>query len=251
MSPSVVELEYGFGSGTPRFIKRSDLTDSLLPNGNLTLVLEVTVHGEGKTVSGFKVSDNINTLQQNRERHRHEKLSNDFGHLLTDKEFSDIEIHCDKKVFPSHQNVLAARSSVFKAMLQAEMKEKQSKKIVIEDCNPRTVAQMLKFMYTGDISLDDMEDLTTDLLRVADKYQLDGLKEMCEEKICSNLSIENSIESLVLGDSHNESKLKKMALDLIAMNMKKIVDTDLYKDLLAQRPALTLEITKVAFQDNE
>ena len=110
---------------------------------------------------------------------------------------------------------------------------------------------MLKFMYTGDISLDDMEDLTTDLLRVADKYQLDGLKEMCEEKICSNLSIENSIESLVLGDSHNASKLKKMALDLIAMNMKKIVDTDLYKDLLAQRPALTLEITKVAFQDDE
>ena len=111
-----------------------------------------------------------------------------------------------------HQIFLAARSPVFKAMLQAEMKEKQSKKIVIEDFNPRTVAHMLKFMYTGDISVDDMEDLTMDLLRAADFYELDGLKEMCEETLCSNLSIENSIECLVLGDSCNASTLKKMAL---------------------------------------
>ena len=64
------------------------------------------------------------------------------------------------------------------------MKEKQSKKIVIEDFNPRTVAQMLKFMYTGDVSVDDMEeDLTMDLLRAADFYELDGLKKMCEETL--------------------------------------------------------------------
>jgi len=233
------------GNGLMGLIKRSDLTDSLLPNGNLTLVFEITVHGKEKTVLGSKASDNNNTLHQ-----RHEKLSNDFGQLLTDKEFSDIEIHCDEKVFPCHQVVLAARSPVFKAMIQAEMKEKQTKKIVIEDADPRTVAEMLAFIYSGDITLKT-EGKTKDLLRVADKYQLNDLKEMCEEKICSNLSIENSIESLVLGDSHNASKLKKMALDFIAKNMKKIVDTDVYKDLLAQRPALTLEITKVILQENE
>ena len=235
-------LIYGF----PAFIKRSNLTDSLLPNGNLTLVLEITVYGEGKTVSGSKVSETSNTLQQ-----RQEKLRDDFGKFLDTKEFSDIKIHCDEKVFPCHHFVLAARSPVFKAMLQAEMKEKQAKKIVIEDCNPRTVAQMLKFMYTGDISLDDREDLTTDLLRAADMYELDGLKVMCEEKLVSNLSVENSIEGLVLGDSHNASKLKRMALDLIAKNMKTIVNTEVYKDLLAERPALTLEILQVVFQDNE
>ena len=89
-----------------------------------------------------------------------QKLSDDFGQLLTDKEFSDIEIHCGDKVLPCNQIFLAARSPVFKAMLQADMKEKQSKKIVIEDFNPRTVAHMLKFMYTGDISVDNKEGLT-------------------------------------------------------------------------------------------
>jgi len=243
MSTPALELEYMNVNSIPNFIKQRELTDRLLPKGTLTLLLEVTVHGKGS-----KASDN-NTLQQRHERL--EKLSNDLCQLLAEKELSDIEIHCDEKVFPSHQVVLAARSPVFKAMIQAEMKEKQDKKIVIEDTDPSTVAEMLNFIYTGDISPDGMEEMTKDLLRVADKYQLDDLKEMCEEKLVSNISVENSIEGLVLGDSHNASKLKKIALNLVAKNMKKIVDTDVYKDLLAQRPALTLEITKVILQENE
>ena len=82
-------------------------------------------------------------------------------------------------------------------------------------------------------------------------YQLDYLKRMCEDKLCSTFVVDNFIECMVLGDSHNASKLKRMALDLVAKNMKKIVDTDVYEDLLAQRPALTLEITKVFVQENE
>jgi len=234
-TPSI-EFEYGEDNSISKFIGQSDLTARLLPKGTLTLMLEITVHGEGKI--GFDINNR-----------RHEKLIHDFGQVLADKEFSDIEIHSDEKVFPCHQVVMAARSPVFKAMIQAEMKEKQDKKIVIEDADPSTVAEMLKFIYTGDTSLGETEEKTKDLLRVAEKYQLDDFKEVCEEKLVSNLSIKNSIEFLVLGDSHNASTLKKMALNFIAKNMKKIVDTDVYKDLLAQRPALTLEITKVMAQD--
>ena len=138
-------------------------------------------------------------------------------------------------------------------MLQAGMKEKQTKEIFIKDFNSKTVAEMLYFMYTGDISLDDTEDMLSDLLRVADKYQLDDLKEMCEEKLVSNLSVENSIDSLVLGDSLNASKLKKMALDLVAKNMKKIVNMDVYKDLFAKRPTLAWEVSSYQFnvQDDD
>ena len=112
---------------------------------------------------------------------------------------------------------------------------------------------MLKFLYTGYISLDEMEEITSDLLGVADKYQLDDLKEMCEEKLVSSISVENSIECLVLGDSLNASKLKKIALDLVAKNMKKIVNTDVYKDLFAKRPTLAWEVSSYQFnvQDDD
>ena len=233
--------------GFPSFIKDSELTDSLLPEGNLTLVLKITVYGEGKTLFGSKDLDN--NLQQTHKRH--EKLRYDLGKVLADKEFSDIEIKCNETVFPCHQNILAARSPVFEMMLQNEMKEKKTKKIVIKDSNPRTVTEMLNFMYTGDISLDDMEEMARDLLAAAEKYELSDLKKMCEEKLCSSLSVENSIECLVLGDLHHASKLKKMALELVAKNTRKIVNTDVYKDLFTQKPALAWEVTKVKAMDED
>jgi len=234
--------------GVPSFIEHSELTDSLLPKGNLTLVLKIIVFGQGKTLFGSKNPDN-NILQHTHQRH--EKLSHDLGQVLVGKEFSDIEIKCNETVFPCHQLILAARSPVFKAMIQAEMKEKQTKKIVIKDSNPRTVAEMLNFMYTGDILLDKLEEIVSDLLGVADKYELNDLKEMCEEKLCSSLSVENSIACLVLGDLHHASKLKKMALELVAKNTRKIVDTNVYKDLFKQKPALAWEVTKVKAMDED
>ena len=46
------EFPRGGSIGFGDFIKQSDLTDSLLPGGNLTLVFEITVYFEGKTLSG-------------------------------------------------------------------------------------------------------------------------------------------------------------------------------------------------------
>ena len=63
VSPS--ETNGGQVHGFPDIIKHSELTDSLLPNGDLTLVFEVTVYGKGKTESGSKDSDIKNsTLEE-------------------------------------------------------------------------------------------------------------------------------------------------------------------------------------------
>ena len=75
------------------------------------------------------------------------------------------------------------------------------------------------------------------------------LKKICEDKLCSTLKVDNSIECLVLGDLHNASKLKKMALELVAKNMSKIVETDVYKNLFIQRPLLAWELSKVNVQE--
>ena len=88
-----------------------------------------------------------------------------------------------------------------------------------------------------------MDEIGKDLLGAADQYQLDLLKNKCEEKLCSSLEISNSVELLVLADLHQASKLRSMALRLVARNMDVIVDTDVYKDFTASHPALAVEIT--------
>ena len=73
-------------------------------------------------------------------------------------------------------------------------------------------------------------------------YQLDVLKNICEENLCSSLEITNSIEYLVLGDMHRADKLRRMALRVIARNMTTLVATEEYKDLVKNHPTLVAEI---------
>ena len=47
------------------------------------------------------------------------------------------------------------------------------------------------------------------------QYALDRLKVMCEESLCSNLSVDNVAEILILADLHSASQLREMAIDFI------------------------------------
>ena len=77
---------------------------------------------------------------------------------------------------------------------------------------------------------------------------MDLLKNKCEEKLCSFLDVGNSVELLVLADRHQASKLRRMALRLVARNMDSIVNTDVYGDFARHHPALAVEITKALVQ---
>ena len=47
------------------------------------------------------------------------------------------------------------------------------------------------------------------------QYALERLKVMCEEALCSNLSVDNVSEVLVLADLHSAEQLKTHAIDFI------------------------------------
>lgn len=47
------------------------------------------------------------------------------------------------------------------------------------------------------------------------QYDLERLKVMCEEALCSNLSVETAAEVLILADMHSANQLKAHAIDYI------------------------------------
>ena len=158
-----------------------------------------------------------------------------------------MELLVGEEVFECHKVVLCARSPVFMAMFQSGMKESNTQKITINDMKTEVVAEMLKFIYTGNVSnANVLNNLARDLLSAANHYQLNMLKGLCEDKLCENLDVSSSVELLVLGDLHQASKLKSKALKLLTQNIDKIVNTDVYKDLLRKYPDLSLEVTKAA-----
>ncbi|KAH6931508.1 hypothetical protein HPB50_024852 [Hyalomma asiaticum] len=79
--------------------------------------------------------------------------------------------------------VCAARSPVFAAMFEHEMEEKKQNRVEITDMDH--------------------------------EYALERLKVMCEEALCSNLSVETAAEVLILADMHSADQLKAHAIDFI------------------------------------
>mgnify|MGYP001302438006 FL=1 len=142
--------------------------------------------------------------------HCQKQIGEDLGKVFSDKQFSDIKIQCEGQSFDCHMDIMAARSPVFMAMFQSNMKEKQKNTVNIEDCRAGVVDKMLNFIYTGNVSSPDaISEIISELFKAADKYQLDLMKKISEESLCSNLKVNNCLEFLVLGDMRDTSKLKK------------------------------------------
>ena len=175
----------------------------------------------------------------------HRTFSESLGQFHLSKEMSDVQIKCEDQTFDAHQLILSARSPVFRAMFQAEMKEKDSRQVVIRDLKESVIPEMLKYIYTGTCCVNDEKpdmEVVSALLGAADKYQMDVLKEMCENVLSSTLLIENALELLSLGDMHSAHDLKKNALDIIVNNAKKITKTEAWKDFAKSSPHLLIAV---------
>jgi len=76
--------------------------------------------------------------------------------MWADRSFADLEVNCAGQTWIVHQAVLAAGSPVFKRMLMSDFEEGQKKRIDIKEADKACVELMLKFCYTGNVSLDDL-----------------------------------------------------------------------------------------------
>ena len=117
------------------------------------------------------------------------RLSQDFGNIFTNGKFTDCSITCEGREFRCHQNILAARSSVFDAMFTHNMEEKISSRVDIIDLDSETVQDMITYIYSGKVG--ELDGKATGLLSAAEKYDLRELKQLCEDSLCNNINTDN------------------------------------------------------------
>ena len=82
------------------------------------------------------------------------------------------------------------------------------------------------------------------MLAAADQYQIVGLKELCEMKLCSSIEVGNCLDLLLLGDMYQALSLKTQALDFVSQNLDKI-DINECKQTLIKYPTLLFEVMEL------
>ena len=241
--------------GDSNYITRYDLYggyphDKMLPGKSLTLEVKIFIH----TIDDYYDDEHIPTGEEaknervNSQSKGTKELSDHLGKLLEDKESCDFEINCGGKVFPCHKLLLSARSPVFKALFESKMRESESGKVTIKDINSEIMTVMLHFIYTGSLAKETITtEIAIELLAAANKYQLEALKDICQDKIRSVLDAENAIEFLILGEMYQANKLKHTAMMEVVYNMPEIADTEEYQRLV-NYPQLLMEIPKAMFK---
>ncbi|XP_060249297.1 speckle-type POZ protein-like [Meriones unguiculatus] len=215
--------------GFKQFIHRDFLLSQaqwLLPDGRLSLFCKVSMSQDVLSLS--RQTSTIKVPSCN--------LTDEVGELWENSLFTDCCLLVSGQEFRAHKAILAARSPVFRAMFQHDMEERRKNRVEIKDLEPQVFKEMMGFIYTG--KAPNLHTMATDVLAAADRYGLEGLKVMCEDALCRDLSVENAAHTLILADLHSAEQLKMQALDFITVHASEISETSGWKVMVNFHPHL-------------
>jgi speckle-type POZ protein len=227
-------------SGIPKFIEKSRLRSlySRLSAGHFTVRCVLAVIKEPLTES----NRNLGAVPP-------PELFGDLERALREGRGADVTFSVGGREFSAHRFMLAARSPVFKAELFDPTTEEDMRRRHVEvvDMEPSIFQMLLYFVYTDSLppcnngdEVDYSVAVMQSLVVAADRYKLDRLKMICEEKLCKRIDVKTVLSMLAVADQHGCKRLKDACKDFISLPdvMGTVVMTDGFKDLTDHCPGL-------------
>ncbi|CAN6304769.1 unnamed protein product [Urochloa humidicola] len=178
--------------------------------------------------------------------HRH------LGDLLVRQHGADVTFQVAGEAFCAHRYILAARSPVFKAELYGAMRESTSGVgvcIRIDDMAARVFEALLHFIYTD--SLPEMEGqenvpMAQHLQEAADRYGVQRLKLICEEKLSACLDTNMVATTIWCWLNNTAATFSKRLAGIEFIKKSQALDavmaTDGFEHLIKSCPALLREL---------
>ena len=131
--------------------------------------------------------------------------------MLEEAIHSDVTINTADGTLRAHKAILSASSPVFQSMFRHNLKEKESSLIYIEDMSLESCTTLLSYLY-GTIKQEDFWKHRLALLGAANKYDIAGLKDACEESLLEDINSANVLERLQEAWLYQLDRLKKGCL---------------------------------------
>jgi speckle-type POZ protein len=156
--------------------------------------------------------------------------------LINNKTLSDVTFLVEGKEIYANRAILATRSAYFHALLfgvgmkesvqtceeaECNLAANERKPIVVEDISHPVFMKMIEYIYTD--SLFIKKELLTEvgipLLIASEKFMLDRLKAICEDKLRKHVNADNVSGILLTSHRHNANGLKDISLEVIMSNL--------------------------------
>ncbi|EAW64665.1 kelch repeat and BTB (POZ) domain containing 5, isoform CRA_b [Homo sapiens] len=131
--------------------------------------------------------------------------------MLDHGKFLDCVVRAGEREFPCHRLVLAACSPYFRARFLAE--PERAGELHLEEVSPDVVAQVLHYLYTSEIALDEAS--VQDLFAAAHRFQIPSIFTICVSFLQKRLCLSNCLAVFRLGLLLDCARLAVAARDFI------------------------------------
>lgn len=226
------------GKGYEHFIKLENLLEkssNYLCNGNLTVHCTLRYQVD----AGITVKP-VPTKPINHRPLPAGTLAHQLELLYQGGRFTDITFSINGKEFRAHKLLLVSRSPYFANLFQHDITLRLLDYLELQDVRAEVFEQVLHFVYTD--SIQNVEEFPEDLLIAANKYQIEALKEACENYLIRTITNQNCINLLLLGDFHCAPRLKEAAITFIESHITELICCPSWQKLKETKPQLLVEM---------
>ena len=155
----------------------------------------------------------------------------------------DFTIVCQGEQFGFNKSILGNISPAFEAMLTNPcLKENQEGRVEIKDTTPKTI-EGLKNILTKDYIME--EDLTVELLILADKYRIEPLYKFCRDYLCDSMKKETILDVIKAADLITDEDLMSKSAEFIRMNSGTFEENPVWDKFCEENPKCSNKILKL------
>jgi speckle-type POZ protein len=159
--------------------------------------------------------------------------------LLDTQSMADVTFILNNEKIGAHSAIVVSASPVICAMLEnGYFEEGRTKTVKIDDIDPLVFKEMLRYLYTGRAPKLDEDAMTEPLFLAADKYQIEALKNCCEQRLIKKLNVKSVVHYLVVAYLYIAPQLLEASLMLMEINKKEVKAYPEWKELNKNYPDL-------------
>ncbi|XP_050435394.1 BTB/POZ domain-containing protein 9-like [Adelges cooleyi] len=167
----------------------------------------------------------------NKEINHTDFLVSDLRNLYLSDKFSDVVLIVDEERLQAHRAVLASRSEYFGSLLHGNYIESHNSEVNIKEASAFSFKILLEYIYTGRMSLDNLEDeVILELFTISDYFSFPNLQYSLSEHLRRNIRINNACSMFTVARLYQHKQLVFEILDFIITHALDVLQS---KDFLS------------------